>query len=358
MQEQKSSTPINHLNNFTTKLCEKLLTFSENGQFSDICIISSDGIKFNSHKCVLSAASDYFMAMFGGSLKESSSTEVKIHEINGKVLQLVLTFLYTGQIQLQSDTMKEILRAATFLQIQPLITECYNSMAENLNAKNCLEIALFADQHELLELYKRALKFASLNFEKICKENDILQLDEHQLAEIISSEELCVSSEEVVYLNLIKWMEHDKLNREQSAIKLLSKIRYWLLSPNFIKEHRSKLPKQMECVEMVCSWLEWHLLPEWQRSKPMAFSKLIKPSLLFVGGGKIQTYDDKLNIWTIESFPNLPTSFMNVVAVKNKLIFGAVGKPILCFDLQTHEVTNLPSRNVKSEFNGMINGRT
>ncbi|XP_055856986.1 kelch repeat and BTB domain-containing protein 8-like [Episyrphus balteatus] len=258
MQKQESSISINQPNSYTMKLCEKLLTFTEKGQFSDICIISSDNVKFYSHKNVLSAASDYFMAMFGDS---PTSTQVKIHEVSGKVLKAILTFVYTGQIELQSETVEDILRGATFFQIQSLITQCNFFTAEQLDIKNCLNFAMISNQYGPIELYQQAIWFAGVNFDRISKEEDFLKLDENLLNAIISRRNLWVSSEEVFYFSLIKWIDHDKLNREKSAVKLFSNVRYWMLSLDFIKEHKSKMPKQMECVELVCTWLEWYSSP-------------------------------------------------------------------------------------------------
>ncbi|XP_055854362.1 kelch-like protein 3 [Episyrphus balteatus] len=353
--QQSSSSSIFQSSNFASKLCEKLLASSEEGQFSDICLISSDDVRFNGHKCVLTAFSEYFKVMFGGALKEASSREVKIHEVNGKVLKPILTFLYTGQIELQSDTIEDILSAANFFQIQLLIQECYNFMGEKLDSKNCLGITMFADQHGLVELFQKASKFASARFETICNDQDFLKLDENQLSAIISSEELCVSSEEKVYFNLIKWLQHDRPNREKIAFKLFSKVRYWLLSLDFIKKHRSKLPNQVECLELVCTWLEWHSSPEGLRTiKSMEYSKPNKPhGLLLIGGGGIQTYDAELNIWTFESLSNLPYRFDKVVALKNKLIFSWLEKPLTCFNLQTKQVTNLPRMNIQRRSYGL-----
>ncbi|XP_055908252.1 kelch-like protein 3 [Eupeodes corollae] len=355
MENQQKSISVLKSNKFASELSEKLFSFSENKTFSDISIIASDDVIFHAHKCVLSAFSDYFMTMFASGLKEALANEVKIHEFNGNILKPILKFLYTGQIKLNNETIEEILRAANFFQIQPLTNECYEFMAEKLDVKNCLGITIFADQNGLIELFKKASNFASANFEKICSCSDFLKLDEDQLGAIVSSEDLCVTSEEKVFFNIIKWINYDKENREKKAFNLISKVRYWLLSLDFIKQHRSKLPHQVEYLETVCTWLEWHSSPDGRRAmKPMEFSKPSKPhGLLLVGGGGIQTYDAELNIWSFEFIPKLPFRFDKIVALQNKLILSWLEKPLTCLDLRTQAVTTLPGMHIQRRGYGL-----
>ncbi|XP_055856984.1 kelch-like protein 4 [Episyrphus balteatus] len=262
MQEQESSTTsTNNHSCYTLKLCEKLLTFREKGQFSDICIISSDNVKFHLHKCVLSAASNFFMNIFSNNINKSPYTVVKIHKVNEKILKRILTFFYTEQIDLENDT-ADILRAVAVFEIQALIMDGFNKLlTKKLYTKNSLDFVMIANEYGPEELSKKAAKFASLHFDKISKEKGFLQLDENLLSAILSRANFSVRSEENFFFSLVKWIDHDKLNREKYAFELFSKVRYWLLSLDFIKEHKSKMPNEVECVELVCTWLEWYSSP-------------------------------------------------------------------------------------------------
>ena len=45
---------------------------------------------------ILSAASDYFAAMFMNNLRESNEKEIEFHEMDGEVLWKLINFCYTG----------------------------------------------------------------------------------------------------------------------------------------------------------------------------------------------------------------------------------------------------------------------
>ena len=49
------------------------------------------------HRIVLSAASDYFAAMFTNDVKEASQEEVKMKDVDGEALLLLIQYMYTGK---------------------------------------------------------------------------------------------------------------------------------------------------------------------------------------------------------------------------------------------------------------------
>lgn len=52
--------------------------------------------RVSAHRLILSMACDYFAAMFNGSHRESSETEITLHDIPGTALKCLIQFCYTG----------------------------------------------------------------------------------------------------------------------------------------------------------------------------------------------------------------------------------------------------------------------
>ena len=52
---------------------------------------------FQAHRCVLSAASPYFGAMFGGGLAEQGKAEIQIHNVSPDIFGVILDFMYCGK---------------------------------------------------------------------------------------------------------------------------------------------------------------------------------------------------------------------------------------------------------------------
>lgn len=58
---------------------------------------------------MLSAASDYFAAMFTNDLKEASQTEIVMQNVDGDALLSLVHYCYNGKIELLEDTVETLL---------------------------------------------------------------------------------------------------------------------------------------------------------------------------------------------------------------------------------------------------------
>ncbi|KAK6013647.1 BTB And Kelch [Ostertagia ostertagi] len=68
-----------------------------------------------------------------------------------------------------------------------------------MNISNCLGLRAFADAHACKELLSCANKYILRNFKGVIGTDEFHQLPFNQLEELISSEELQVTSEDQVY---------------------------------------------------------------------------------------------------------------------------------------------------------------
>jgi len=68
-----------------------------NGNFCDIKLQTDDGVIVFGHKNILVSASPYFDAMFS-SFDESNKNLINIRELNSTILQLLIDYIYTGEI--------------------------------------------------------------------------------------------------------------------------------------------------------------------------------------------------------------------------------------------------------------------
>lgn len=69
----------------------------ESGINSDITIISSDGEKFNLHKCILSEVK-YFQLMFSDKFSDNKKKSILIKSTIGKVLKEVFRYIYYSEL--------------------------------------------------------------------------------------------------------------------------------------------------------------------------------------------------------------------------------------------------------------------
>jgi len=85
-------------------LVENLFFFSD-GVLCDISLITDDGTKVFGHKNVLMAASPYFCAMFKN-FDESNKNLVNIRGLDSTALELLLNYIYTGEIMVTEENVQ------------------------------------------------------------------------------------------------------------------------------------------------------------------------------------------------------------------------------------------------------------
>ena len=68
------------------------------------------------------------------------------------------------------------------------------------------------------------------------KSNELLSLTIEQLVVLMSTDDLNVKNEEIVFDTILRWINHDPENRKQYIINLLKCVRLGLLSTQYFVE--------------------------------------------------------------------------------------------------------------------------
>jgi speckle-type POZ protein len=136
--------------------CWKLLY--ETMKHSNLIIRTSDKKELKAHKSVLCVRSDVFDRMFSHDTKESRTGIIEIKDFHSDVVSEMLRFLYCEVYfndvkELESQQTLQLYCAADKYQINELKTFCLNSIYNQLNASNVLEVAVFADLFDLKHLF-------------------------------------------------------------------------------------------------------------------------------------------------------------------------------------------------------------
>ncbi|KAK7353208.1 hypothetical protein VNO80_18648 [Phaseolus coccineus] len=164
---------------------------------ADLTIITADG-SLRAHKAVLSSSSPVFRSMFHHNLKEKESSTIHVEDMSLESCTALISFLY-GTIK-QQDFWKhrlQLLGAANKYDIDGLKDICEESLLEDLNSRNVLDMLNEAWFYELLKLKKGCLVFL-FEFGKIHdvkdKLNNFFQHADRELVIEMFQEVLSVSN--------------------------------------------------------------------------------------------------------------------------------------------------------------------
>uniref|UniRef100_A0A4W3I4Z0 Kelch-like protein 2 n=1 Tax=Callorhinchus milii TaxID=7868 RepID=A0A4W3I4Z0_CALMI len=71
----------------------------------DVTLVAED-VEVSAHRVVLAACSSYFHAMFTGEMSESKARRVRIKEVDGWTLNMLIDYVYTAEIQVTEENVQ------------------------------------------------------------------------------------------------------------------------------------------------------------------------------------------------------------------------------------------------------------
>ncbi|NWR54668.1 KLHL4 protein, partial [Bucorvus abyssinicus] len=316
--------------NHAEQTFRKMENYLQQKQLCDVLLIAGDQ-KIPAHRLVLSAASDYFAAMFTNDVREAKQEEIKMEGVDPDALKALVRYAYTGILELKEDTIESLLAAACLLQLSQVIEVCCNFLMKQLHPSNCLGIRSFGDAQGCTELLKVAHTYTMEHFTEVIKNQEFLLLPANEIAKLLSSDDINVPDEEAIFQALMMWVRHDLQNRQRDLGMLLSYIRLPLLPPQLLAdlENSPMFADDLECQKLLMEAMKYHLLPE---RRSMMQSPRTKPrkstvgALYAVGGmdatkgtTTIEKYDLRTNSWIQIGTMNGRRLQFGVAVIDNKL---------------------------------------
>nr|XP_002733689.1 PREDICTED: kelch-like protein diablo-like [Saccoglossus kowalevskii] len=202
-------TSDEYINSFLTELGKLRQTES----LTDVAI-ETDNHTIPCHRCVLAACSDFFLAMFSSELSESKAETVRLREIDSDIVKSLVEFAYTGHLELNGESVEGLLIVANQLQWREVEDVCVEFLEERLATFNCLGIFHLAESLGYSTLSKKAKEFGYANFSKVCREDEILEVDIEHLIDLLS-DDVIIDREETVVNLIIRWIESNQSRYEE-----------------------------------------------------------------------------------------------------------------------------------------------
>ncbi|KFD66572.1 hypothetical protein M514_01569 [Trichuris suis] len=243
---------------------KRMQKFYEEQLFCDVCLVV-EGRRINAHRLVLAAASDYFSALFTSKMRESSSPEVEMFNIEAGILETLVIYCYYGEILLTESRVEELLDVASQLQLAEVVEACSEFLKQRLHPSNSLGIRSFAESHGCTILFEAAQSYVINNFMEVMNQQEFLLLNVEDVYNLLSSDDINVTGESVVFDAITAWLAHDLPERKVHFEFLLSALRMPLLTPNFIAdriENHPLLSENQQCYQFILEAYRFHLIPE------------------------------------------------------------------------------------------------
>lgn len=176
--------------------------------FCDIILVA-EGVEIAVHKMLLACCSEWFYWKFR---ELGESNRIEIENIPYETLSTVVSFMYTSEVVINVENVKDILGAANMFAMRDLQDACCDFLLGDLNSKNCLRTKNVASRYKCQELVQLTDDYIRTHFSELILDDEFLHMNYDLLLDLVSKEMSCT----VEYLLdfLISWVRHDLEHRK------------------------------------------------------------------------------------------------------------------------------------------------
>ncbi|CAL1282224.1 unnamed protein product [Larinioides sclopetarius] len=128
---------------------------------------------YPAHKCILSARSPVFKAMFSNNMKEKISEYIDIEDFDDDTITLMLQYIYTAEVkELDWETALHLYQASDMYEILTLRNVCSFYLKANLCPSDACETLVLADLHDDDDLKSYVQDFILKDIKNIVKSEE------------------------------------------------------------------------------------------------------------------------------------------------------------------------------------------
>ena len=258
VSQSMSADPSQH----HEEVIERINALRTKHRFCDVTVVVK-GEEFQAHKLVLAATSPFFLSLLESQMKERTEDVIKIElqEATPSVMEQVLAYVYTGNVSLTTENGHGLIATADYLLLPGLKTMAEKFLKLHLTIENSIFNYYFAEKYQCCGLKEESCKMINENFSKVMETADFLSLDENQVVNWVSSDDVIVEAEHDIFEGILEWVLHNRSKREESFPKLLQQVRLSsvsheylfneLLNKELVKTNLDCVKFVMECVKLI-----------------------------------------------------------------------------------------------------------
>lgn len=226
----------------STLLQDGLKELLKENRFID-CVVKIGDRSLPCHRLIMAACSPYFRDLYfteDGKEKSGTNPEVVLENVDASVMDAIINYLYSADIDITDDNVQDVLAVANRFQIPSVFTVCVNYLQKKLSLGNCLAIFRLGLVLNCPRLAMAARDYIAERFETLAKDQDFLEFNPPELFAIIGGDSLNVEKEETVFELVMKWIRKDKENRVKHLADAFDHIRFRLIPDKDFRERVEK----------------------------------------------------------------------------------------------------------------------
>ncbi|GFX59769.1 kelch-like protein 3 [Trichonephila clavipes] len=204
-------------------------------KLSDTVLHTENGDVFRVHRMLLAYRNSFFLSLF---CRNKNEDNFFIPNVSSETLDTVLTYLYTGNVSLTEENIKDLLVASKKLSVKNLFKMCRTIAVKKRSIQNCLSLFTAAWDIKDVYLLKECYRFIQIHFEEVfwnSREN-LGDLPFEAFTQLLRDKNLNVTSERVIWEAIVKWSEVNAPQRLRLVPQLLGNMYIEAIDENLATE--------------------------------------------------------------------------------------------------------------------------
>ncbi|CAF3279631.1 unnamed protein product [Rotaria socialis] len=192
-------------------------------RFCDLMLVV-DGSEYLAHRIVLAAFSPKYRALFR-ERRTDFVTRTHLRRTTHKGLQLVLNFLYTGELTLTYRNVNDILICAKELDIAKIFEICEEFLSK-FEKRHVFRVLDLSRRYGMKKAFYESHYYLSKNFNECINMKTFLQLPYATIANILADETIQNRDETIVSSRILNWITSNHVENIQVIMHLFKRIRW------------------------------------------------------------------------------------------------------------------------------------
>ena len=219
-------------------------------EITDFTILSGKQT-FNCHRVILAGSSPVLQAMVRSGMTEASENKANIDTIPPSVMQLIMDYIYTGEVVISHEHLQETIKAADYLQLMELKEICLGDADKALKPSNIVSWYKLADKLEIEKLRSKCAEVMSSSLAEVSRFAEFQELDFAEVSSFMSSAQETDTDPDDLLEASMEWINYKPSQRVDCMEEVLQKIQLLECSveclENEMENHESLL---MSCPDV------------------------------------------------------------------------------------------------------------
>ena len=236
------------------EILQNLNSLRHESSLCDVTLVV-EGREFKAHRNVLAASSPYFRNMFTSDMREKTEGKVTIEALTSSVMEDLLSYLYTGAVEVTNDSCaRDLLFASDYLMVPRLNKMAGDFLLRDLSVSTCISVYQLAVATRNEVLRAEALSLINKHFLRVTKSKDFMSLSVDEVIECVSSDDVEIRAEEEIFDVVIRWVEDSPDRRKEYLRRLPCHVRLTLIPLSYLHSkvlQNGFVKENQDCMELV-----------------------------------------------------------------------------------------------------------